>query len=126
MADCARDARAWLFDAALPRWSDGGFNAPSGFFVESLDLQGQPSSSPHRVRVQARQTYVFMEAGRLGWSGPWRDLASAGLSTLLGPARAEGGAAGHLIDAHGQLIDSRRDLYDQAFSLFGLAHARSL
>ncbi len=122
----ATRARAWLFEAALPLWATAGFNPGTGFFVESLDGEGRPSTEPHRVRVQARQTYVFMEAGRLGWPGPWRDLATAGLRTLLGPARAEGGASGFRIDAEGVLVDARRDLYDQAFSLFALAHARAL
>lgn len=123
---CARQAKAWLFDEALPVWAEAGFNPASGYFVESLDKAWRPSTETHRVRVQARQTYVFMEAGRLGWSGPWRELAMAGLDALLGPARAEAGAAGHRINDEGILCDARRDLYDQAFSLFALAHARPL
>jgi len=126
LAAAAERARDWLFDAALPLWATAGFNARTGFFVESLDGEGRASTETHRVRVQARQTYVFMEAGRLGWAGPWRDRALAGLGALLGPARAEGGASGHRFDAGGVLVDARRDLYDQAFTLFALAHARPL
>jgi len=122
----AAAARAWLFDSALPLWAERGFDDATGLFAEKLDLTGQPVAGSHRVRVQARQLYVFAEAGRLGWTGPWRPRVAAGLATLVGPARALQGAVGHLLDPSGRLIDARRDLYDQAFGLFGLANAREL
>ena len=123
---CAETARAWLFDAALPLWSRAGFDARAGLFEEKIDLSGKPVAGPRRLRVQARQTYVYAQAGKLGWPGPWRELVEAGLSILLTASRAEGGASGHLLNDAGELIDARRDLYGQAFSLFGLAHARTL
>ena len=119
-------ARAWLNESALPLWSQAGFDAATGLFQEKLDLEGRPVASPRRVRVQGRQLYVFVQAGRLGWSGPWRERALAGLATLEGPARAAGGGVGHLLDERGRMIDARRDLYDQAFGLFALAQARGL
>jgi mannose-6-phosphate isomerase len=122
----AAAAREWLFDAAFPLWAEAGFDPLNGLFHEKLDLAGRPVPAPRRLRVQARQVYAFTEAGRLGWTGPWRERAEAGLALLLGPARAEGGGFGHLLDDRGALIDGRRDLYDQAFGLFGLAKGRSL
>jgi mannose/cellobiose epimerase-like protein (N-acyl-D-glucosamine 2-epimerase family) len=119
-------ARAWLIESALPLWAGAGFDADTGLFQEKLDRHGNPVAGPRRVRVQGRQLYVFAQAGRLGWSGPWRERALAGLATQLGPAKAADGGVGHLLDARGRLIDDRRDLYDQAFGLFALAQARTL
>ena len=119
-------ARGWLFEAALPLWADAGFDAATGLFEEKLDLDGRAVPGPRRVRVQHRQLYVFVQAGRLGWTGPWRARALAGLATATGPARAAGGGVGHQLNTEGQLIDARRDLYDQAFGLFALAQARDL
>jgi mannose-6-phosphate isomerase len=121
----AAQAKAWLFDAALPLWADAGFDARHGLFHEKLDADAKPVAGSRRARVQARQTYVFVEAGRLGWSGPWRERAEAGLAVLAGPLRS-GGGVGAALDETGKLIDARRDLYDQAFGLFALAHARTI
>jgi mannose-6-phosphate isomerase len=122
----AADAKSWLFDAALPLWAEAGFDPATRLFREGLDASGGSSKGPLRVRIQARQTYVFAEAGRLGWTGPWRALAAAGLDALVEKCPTEGGPVGHLLDETGVLIDGRRDLYDQAFALFGLAHTRAL
>jgi len=113
-------------DAALPLWADAGFDRRTGLFHEKLDHAGEPVAAPLRARVQARQTYVFIKAGALGWGGDWRTLAEAGLKALCGPLRASSGAAGNVLDERGVLIDPRWDLYNQAFSLFALAHARAL
>jgi mannose-6-phosphate isomerase len=122
----AAEARAWLLDAAFPLWAGAGFDARTGLFHEKLDAHGKPVAGNRRARVQSRQTYVFVEAGRMGWTGPWRERVEAGLAVLLGPLRAEGGAIGAALDDNGKLIDPRRDLYDQAFGLFALAHARTI
>lgn len=117
-------ARDWLFDHALPLWATDGFDACAGLFREALDADGAPVDAPLRCRVQARQTYVYAEAGRLGWTGDWRGPVQAGLACLLQASRAPSGAMGHRLDAAGSLTDARWDLYDQAFALFALANAR--
>jgi mannose/cellobiose epimerase-like protein (N-acyl-D-glucosamine 2-epimerase family) len=122
----AAEASAWLLESAWPLWSTAGFDPATRLFREKLDIDGTPLSGPMRVRVQARQTYVFAEAGRLGWPGCWRDRVTDGLRALVVNCRADGGAVGHMLGENGGLIDGRRDLYDQAFALFGLAHARAL
>jgi mannose-6-phosphate isomerase len=75
------------------------------------------------VRVQARQTAVYALAGRLGWTGPWREAVEAGVAVLIGPARAPGGGPVHMLAPDGAVADARTDLYDRAFFLFALAHA---
>ncbi|MGE3303178.1 MAG: AGE family epimerase/isomerase [Hyphomonadaceae bacterium] len=121
----ARAAKAWLFDAALPLWADAGFDAAHGQFHEKLDTDLSVPAGPRRVRVQARQTFVFALAGRMGWGGPWWERVDAGLAVLEGRGRAEGGGVGHLLDEKGVLIDARRNLYCQAFGLFACAQARA-
>lgn len=126
LAQRAAAAKTWLLDAAFPLWADHGFDPQTGIFHEKLNADLSPAPGPRRVRVQARQVYCFALAGRMGWGGPWRERVEAGFATLNGPARAEGGAVGHLLDARGKLPDARRDLYDQAFALFACAHAAAI
>lgn len=123
---CAQWSRDWLNRCAFPVWSSQGFDASAQIFRESLEHDYTPGPGLHRLRVQSRQTFAFMQAGALGWDGPWRERAEAGLDILLRVSRTETGSVGYRIDANRQLIDSRWDLYDQAFGLFGLAHARPL
>lgn len=119
----AAEAKAWLFEAALPLWWNTGFDPASQSFFEKLDLEGKPVPGSRRVRVQARQTFVYAAAGRLGWPGPWRDAASAGANVLLKQGLRKDGGTAHLLNDAGDVQDARRDLYDAAFVTFALAHA---
>jgi mannose/cellobiose epimerase-like protein (N-acyl-D-glucosamine 2-epimerase family) len=121
----AREARSWLFDSCFPLWAEHGLT-PAGLFPEKLSLEHDDLPQPDtRVRVQARQTYVFAEAGRLGWRPDMAArLSSAGTAILAGPAIGPGGLAGRRLAADGSgLIDPTPDLYDTAFVLYGLAQA---
>lgn len=121
----AREARLWLLDSCFPLWAAHGVNA-SGLFPEALTMSlDEAPSDTTRVRVQARQTYVFAEAWRLGWK---RDtaarLVTAGVATLAGPALNQQGLAGRLLSTEtGNLAEPVFDLYDTAFTLLGLAEA---
>lgn len=117
-------AKTWLFDHALPLWWARGYDRDAQCFHERLALDGAPVASlPRRVRVQARQTAVYARAGRLGWSGPWRDAVEAGVSVLRQRClRADGGTR-HLLSPGGAPMDERRDLYDLAFVAFAFAEA---
>ncbi|WP_051278147.1 AGE family epimerase/isomerase [Solimonas flava] len=112
-------ARTWLFDHALPLWWEAGADHVGGGFFEKLDQRGNPVGTPTRVRVQARQLYVFAEAGRLGWQGPWRAAVEHALAFMLERYSRPDGLFRSTLDA----ADERVDLYDQAFVLFALAHA---
>jgi mannose-6-phosphate isomerase len=121
MSAHAERARTWLFEQALPVWARHGAN-PRGGFHDRLDGDYRPSGDL-RLRVQARQTYVFAEAGRLGWPGEWRPLVEHGLAFLLHRARLEGGLVASRFAPDGAVLDAEPDLYDQAFALFAFAHA---
>ncbi|MFN4024411.1 MAG: AGE family epimerase/isomerase [Hyphomonas sp.] len=121
----AREARGWLVDSCFPLWADHGVT-PEGLFPETLtlDLDEIPMETT-RVRVQARQTYVFAEAWRLGWKRETSaKLVTAGVATLTGPGLGPQGLSGRALHADGRgLSDPTPDLYDTAFTLFALAEA---
>jgi mannose-6-phosphate isomerase len=119
---CAHEARDWLFEAALPVWLQHGLN-PAGGFLDRLDDTYRPVGQLMRMRVQARQTYVFAEAGRLGWTGDWRRAVEHGADFLLNRARREDGLAARTFDMDGTPKDEGPDFYDQAFALFSYAQA---
>ncbi len=120
----AREARAWLFEAALPLWWHEGFDRSSGVFHERIGLDGRAVASlPRRSRVQARQTFVYAMAGRLGWPGPWEEAVRAGVAVLTSKCIGPDGAPVLLLAPDGSVADARTDLYDAAFLIFALAHA---
>lgn len=117
-----REAREWLMEACFPLWSDRGTQGCG--FLEALDLQHRPiGHNSARVRVQARQTYVFAAAHALGWSpGRASDLVQLGLGALETACRRPDGLFGRRLDlASGALSDDVGDLYDTAFGLYALA-----
>jgi len=118
-----RDLFDWLCASALPLWSTMGVDWDLGGFVERLSPEGEPIADVRRARLVARQVYAFKAAGELGWSGPVPALVEHGVNALCG----------HHISPDHEVIscyvpaEDRHtggfDLYDQAFGLFGLAHA---
>lgn len=115
-----RDRRAWLFEEALPLWAEAGAD-PAGGFHDQLDDARRPVAGPKRLRVQARQVFVYAEAGRIGWPGPWRDAVAHGLAFLKAHAPPDHGALPSLYDGDRAWGLA---LYDQAFVLLALAHGR--
>lgn len=124
LADASRRARAWLWEAFFPLWAEAGPD-PRGGFRERLPLDGAPiEDDASRVRVQARQTYVFAQALALGWSpDDARPLVERGVETLLGPCRRPDGVFGKIVAPGEGLRDDAVDLYDNAFCLFALSWA---
>jgi N-acylglucosamine 2-epimerase/mannose-6-phosphate isomerase len=115
------EAHAFLVKQALPFWSSHGAY-PNGCFVEHLDLAGRPVDPGFtRVRVQARQIYVFSHAQLTGLF-PQPDLCTRAVDFFIRSAwlGAERGWA-KLIRRDGTLIDGSSDLYDISFALFALA-----
>ncbi len=113
--------RNWLFDDALPLWLKAGEDAANGGFAETITLECEGSADNRRGRVNPRMVFVYCEAGRLGWDGPWMDVA---LRTQAYVERVYGtceGYIGALATPDGQLLDTSFDLYNQAFALLALA-----
>jgi mannose/cellobiose epimerase-like protein (N-acyl-D-glucosamine 2-epimerase family) len=120
-------ARQWMFDVAFPLWAERGFDSIRGGFVERMNLDTLQSESPFkRVRVQARQIYVFSHAHQMGWTGPGLERAAAGLG-FLQKGWMPGRGWARVLSPDGDIIDPALDLYDQAFAMFALGwfHAAS-
>jgi len=114
----------WLLRSAYPLWSTVGVDPEGGFF-EKIAADGSPVSGLRRARVLGRQIYSFARAETLGWAGDARSVVRHGLAALHRFLRDDGLAHAR-IDDEGRAIDAPIDLYDQAFVLFGLAHALPL
>lgn len=112
----------WLLRSAYPLWSTAGVDKNGGFF-EKVASDGHPVRGPRRARVLGRQLYSFARAGALGWDGDAAALVRHGLAALPRFMRDDGLAHAR-IDDEGRAIEAPIDLYDQAFILFGLAHAK--
>lgn len=110
-------ARHWLFGHALPLWWEQGADHASGGFHEALDASGKAVEKTKRLRVQARQVYVYARAGQLGWPGPWREAVQHGSRFMLGHYRRDDS----LFRSTPDVADDAIDLYDQAFVLLALA-----
>jgi mannose/cellobiose epimerase-like protein (N-acyl-D-glucosamine 2-epimerase family) len=114
--------RTWLFHHALPFWGSIGHEGPGRGACEHLHLDGTRAAVPFkRMRVQARQVYVFSHAALLGWPAGKR-LARDGYNFMTGCGEmAKGGWNRQLSPAGDTVLDGAADLYDQAFVLFALA-----
>lgn len=124
MPDEAARIRTWLSDAALPLWGNYGVDREGGGFVERLNLATEPDwAATKRVRVQARQIYVYAHAALLGLYPQAIDVAAQGYRFLLAHALPDGLEAGfiHAVTRDGRVCDARRDSYDHAFILFAFS-----
>ena len=125
MSDVANEAaalRRWLLDVALPLWWDVGGDRIHGGFHEAIDLDGRPVPRPHRARSIARQAFSYCEAGRLGWSGPWREAALHALDYFRRHFVSANATVVSAVDLDGRVHDPTFDLYDQAFALLAYAN----
>lgn len=113
--------RSFLVNDALPFWSSTGCY-DNGCFVEQLDLEGKPQDPGFtRVRVQARQLYVFSHAEVAGvFRSPGLTDKAAEFFINSAWQGSKGGWA-KTIDRTGTVLDGSADLYDISFALFALA-----
>ncbi len=119
----------WCKYDALPLWKEYGVDKSGGFY-ETLNYDGSADLTvKRRVRVQARQSYVYALAMRNGWYEPSRQIMDHGWEFLKQKGLAGGehisekdftGCA-HLLSPDGSLYDGMRDTYAQAFLLLASA-----
>lgn len=116
-------AKKWLFEVALPFWSEVGVDPLGGGVHEALDSEGSPLvDMPKRFRVQARQVYTFAHAYHLGWA-PGIEALQIPLDFMMRHCRLDGGGWGHIYNRFGEVQDDALDTYDQAFALLALGWA---
>jgi len=116
----------WMLSLALPFWSMHGMDPPhpNGLVrgaTECLYLNGHRMEPGfRRIRVQARQLFVFSEAAIRGVSGA--RLTAERIHRFLQMGRQEDGSWVRRLDPDGRVLDDTADLYDLAFVLLALSH----
>lgn len=115
------EVRRWLFEEAAPFWARVGLDTAQGGYHETLDFAGAPGvSGIKRVRVVARQIYVYSHAEMLGFADGTR-VADHGMRFLTAQAWQGAGGWARVLAPDGAVRDATPDLYDHAFVLFALA-----
>ncbi len=114
------DLSRWLWRDALPLWARVGVD-PAGGFHEGIDRQGRPWPADRRLRVQARQTWVFANAFRLMGSDLWRAAMIHGMAELTGRRLRPDGLYQGVLDSGGRAVGGEPLLYDQAFVLLAFS-----
>ncbi|MBM3560446.1 MAG: hypothetical protein FJX53_11340 [Alphaproteobacteria bacterium] len=126
LAGCIARLDDWLHGAALPLWATAGVD-PGGGFLDALTLDGRPLPGlSRRMRVQARQIYVYSHAALLGWPGGGngpdpRAVAAQGFRYLTDHYWHPGDGFRFAVAPDGRPVDDRRELYEQAFALLAFA-----
>ena len=115
--------KRWLFDHALPLWWEVGFDREKGGCFEKIGQDGKAIEGPRRARVAARQAWVYAEAGKLGWTGSWREARDHALEALTTTFARNDGLYRILADADGAPLDESANPYEQAFALLALSTA---
>ena len=120
--EAAARLHRWLLDEALPLWWERGAD-PAGGCFDRLNLDGTVAASPKRLRVQARQAYVYALAAGLGWDGPAKPASRHALTQVM-THKCDDGLFRTRPDEPAPL-DGMGLLYDQAFVLLALAADRA-
>lgn len=112
----------WLANSALPLWSSKGIDK-DGASIEQFLVSGLPDlQSNKRVRVQARQMFVFAAANEQGWINNGFDLVASLDSFCKKYATVpEKSHYAHILNADNVIINANNDLYDIAFFLLAYA-----
>ncbi len=124
LARQAERLEQWCRDAALPFWADQARDIDGGWY-EHLKLDKSPDAEAiRRLRVQARQVYVYALADRLGWYKDASYVAKNTFEFMLEKGYRPDGERGfvHLLAPQCTVHDPRRDLYDHAFYLLACAN----
>jgi mannose/cellobiose epimerase-like protein (N-acyl-D-glucosamine 2-epimerase family) len=116
----------WLSQQAFPLWFEKGRASPA--FYEGLDYQGQPKLGIQRCMIQWRQVYCFTVAHQLNFFPREKCFAAVvqAAEFIDQHYSLPNGGFAHAIDAEKKQSMAYADLYNQAFSLFGLACVYSL
>lgn len=113
---------SWFRKHALPLWARSGFDPGSYASYERLLPDGSPDfKADIRVRVQARQIFVYAFGHHLGWYENGHALAEKTLQFVDSFALHPKGGYVHLLDNRYKVIDNKQDLYDHAFFLLAYA-----
>lgn len=118
--------RTWLLGPAASLWLERGVDRTAGGYFDQLTFDSAKNSSDFkRLRVCARQIFVFSQLAEAGVTGA-REAVLHGLDFLFGRLRHPDGGFIRSTTLTGAPLDTTRDLYDHAFVIFALAAADRL
>ncbi|MGL4496110.1 MAG: AGE family epimerase/isomerase [Beijerinckiaceae bacterium] len=123
-AEDVPDLKRWCMEHALPFWATRGVDGQGGGFFERLFHDGSPDRQAiRRLRVQARQIYVYAHAAHAGWFPDGVRVALNGFDYMMAKGHAPDGAPGfvHLLNPDGSVNNPLRDTYDHMFVILGAA-----
>ena len=112
----------WLSNSALPLWSSKGVDN-NGASIEQFSANGEADlKSNKRVRVQARQMFVFSAAHQQGWINNGFELVASLENFCQKYAKIpEKSHYVHILNADNKIVNPNNDLYDIAFFLLAYA-----
>lgn len=118
----------WLSTYVFPLWSHHGIDHVHGGFIESLMMDGSPSSHPKRALVQARQVYSFVTGAKLQVFNTHesKKIVTSAMEFFTKNYITSSGACVHSIVENGSVHNQDLDLYTQAFAMFAYANAYEL
>lgn len=123
LADISKTANQWLLGSALPIWFENGVDWNYGGFYEYLSKDDLTCAAEFkRLRVVARQIYVFSVGMKLG-ENYCRQAVTHGVEFLLHKSKIRSGGFASRSTICGDIVEEPLDLYDHSFCLFALAHA---
>lgn len=118
--------RSWLLGPAATLWLDRSLDRRSGGFFDQLSFEDAANACDFkRLRVCARQIFVFAELARSGVPDAKAAMAH-GLDYLFTRLRHPAGGFIRSTRLDGSSLDETRDLYDHAFVVFALSSAYRL
>lgn len=129
LSDAIAGGSRWLRHCALPFWATRGFDERHNAFEEQLDFSGSPVMGvARRLMVQARQVSVYAAAALSGAFPEGAALSLRAARSMIDTFFERDGAPGWAFssDRSGRLVDTKRDLYAHAFTIFALAWAMRL
>ena len=123
LSQLADEARSELVDHILPYWAQRTPDPARGGFIGRIDGHGRPEPEAARGAVlNARILWAFSAACRTLNTDRWCDEADRAYDYLRGHFRdAEHGGIYWSVSASGEPLDTKKQVYAQAFAIYGLA-----
>ncbi len=123
LQEAANRCQAYLTNIALPFWEKSGVIHRKLGFVENFNLKTQqPNLYLHRrLRMQARQTWVFAKAANMRLSKNAHAIAESGWQVIHNHYKSAQGGYIFSVNKDGKPTNTARFLYEQAFVLLALS-----
>ena len=123
-ADQSARIEDYLFGKLLPLLAERSWDHARSGFHEQLEADHSPSALGYRrLTVLGRQLFVFSEAARRTGTKHYAEIAHRAYDYLIERFWDDRfGGFFFKVDLGGSSLDTKKDLYGQAFAMFGLAH----